>query len=385
MNAHRLTALLIEDSPEDADLVRIMLTQSRAADIDLVHCTRLLEGVERLDQGDIDLVLLDLALPDSRGLGTIKKLQKAAPGLPIVALTGLNDETAALRAMGEGLQDYLVKGEIDSRLLTRTIRHAVERQRLVHHNRELVRMKEELEARNAELERFNYAVSHDLRTPLVTIHGFLGLLAEDTARGNVEKQEEDIRKIREAAYSMQKVLDGLLVIAETGWAIDSPRDVSIHEVAVRAADVLRPRIERCNFEIEIAEDLPSVYGDADRLLTVFEHLIDNGIQFMPDGQQTPRIEVGTVQGDTTRDDTARRDNSPIFFVRDNGIGIDPRYHERVLELFEKLDPESPGAGIGLALVKRIVQLHCGRIWIESNGDQPGSTFFFTLPGVGAHG
>jgi signal transduction histidine kinase len=122
--------------------------------------------------------------------------------------------------------------------------------------------------------------------------------------------------------------------------------------------------------VDIAPDLPTVYGDRARLVEVVQNLVDNACKFMGD-QPAPRIEIGTSGTDT--------EGNPIFFVRDNGIGIEPQYHERVFGLFNKLDAQSEGTGVGLALVKRIIEVHGGRIWIESEGAGRGATMCFTLP------
>jgi signal transduction histidine kinase len=122
--------------------------------------------------------------------------------------------------------------------------------------------------------------------------------------------------------------------------------------------------------VEVAEDLPSVHADRERLVDVLQNLLDNAAKFMGD-QREPRIEVGV-----------RRDHGrPVFFVQDDGQGIEPRYHEKVFGLFDRLDPLDEGTGIGLALVKRIVEVHAGRVWVESEGLGSGSTFCFTLPGA----
>jgi signal transduction histidine kinase len=133
---------------------------------------------------------------------------------------------------------------------------------------------------------------------------------------------------------------------------------------------VRGSLEAENVQIEIQPDLPVVQGDRARLVEVMQNLIDNACSFMGDRSE-PRITIGQRGTDW--------DGKPIVFVRDNGIGIDPQYHEKVFGLFDKLDPRSPGTGIGLALVKRIVEVHGGRIWVESAGAGCGSTFCFTLP------
>lgn len=368
-----LRVLLIEDSPEDADLVQYMLGRS-VTPYEIVWATRLAEGLERLDglaQHPIDIILLDLSLPDSQGLDTYTKVQNKAVDLPVVALTGLDDERVALRAVGEGLQDYLVKGEIESRQLNRTIRHAIERQQLRRDNRELKEIQAELEAKNAELERFTYTVSHDLKSPLFTIQGFLGYLERDMESGDKARQAKDIEHIRGAVGKMQRLLDELLELSRIGRVVNPPTDVHLTALARDAADLVATQLTERDIHLTIAPDLPTVRGDHQRLLEVFQNLLENAVRYMPADQPEPKIEIITSA-------TSESEQLHTLEVRDNGAGIAPEYHEKIFGLFEKLDPKSQGTGIGLALVKRIIEVHGGDIWVESEGLGHGASFVFTL-------
>ncbi len=226
---------------------------------------------------------------------------------------------------------------------------------------------EELENKNAELERFTYTVSHDLKSPLVTIKGFLGLLEKDAAAGNLDRMHSDVERIKNAAATMNRLLDELLELSRVGRQINPPEDVSLGETARLAVELLAGEIENRGVEVEIAPDLPAVSGDRVRLMEVFQNLLANAVKFMGE-ESAPRIEVGVRQDD----------GEDVVYVSDNGIGIDPRYQERIFGLFERLDGQVGGTGVGLALVKRIVELHGGRIWVESPGVGYGSSFCFTL-------
>ncbi|MFQ6041308.1 MAG: ATP-binding protein, partial [Candidatus Poribacteria bacterium] len=220
-----------------------------------------------------------------------------------------------------------------------------------------------------ELERFTYTVSHDLKSPLITIKGFLGLLEKDMVAGDTERLKADTTYISDAIDKMQQLLDELLELSRVGRLMNPPEEVLLGELAREAVSMVSDRLaaER-DVEIEIAPDLPVVYGDRTQLREVLENLVDNAVKFMGD-QPDPRVEIG-----------ARRDGEEtVFYVRDNGIGIAPRYHERVFGLFDKLEQQTDGTGVGLAIVKRIVEVHGGRIWVESEGIGKGSTFCFTLP------
>ncbi|MCB9112283.1 MAG: PAS domain S-box protein [Anaerolineales bacterium] len=226
----------------------------------------------------------------------------------------------------------------------------------------------ELEAKNAELERFTYTVSHDLKSPLVTINGFLGYLEKEAAAGNIEQFRKDIRRIYGAVNKMQSLLNELLELSRIGRLTNEPETLSFEEIVNDAIKTVEGQIVKRNVEVKIQTGLPKIHGDRQRLTEVLQNLIDNSTKFMGD-QQNPLVEIGQ-QG--------REDGMTIFFVRDNGIGIAPEFSEKIFGLFNKLDPEIEGTGVGLALVKRIVEYHGGRIWVESEKGN-GSTFFFTLP------
>ncbi len=225
-----------------------------------------------------------------------------------------------------------------------------------------------LEAKNSELERFTYTVSHDLKSPLITISGFVGFLEQDAVAGNVERVKEDASYINDAVAKMQRLLSELLELSRIGRLMSPPEEASFQGIVQEAVELVRGRIEARGVGVEIAPDLPTVYGDRARLVEVVQNLVDNACKFMGD-QPQPRIEIGVQQGEA----------GPVFYVRDNGIGIDPRYQDRIFGLFDKLDPQSEGTGVGLALAKRIIETHGGTIWVESAGAGHGSTFCFTLP------
>ena len=231
---------------------------------------------------------------------------------------------------------------------------------------------QELEAQNAQLERFTYTVSHDLKTPLVTIQGFVGLLGKDLAEGS-SRAEHDLDKIRAAASRMAGLLDDLLELSRIGRVVGPPEEVALGELAREAVDLLAEKIAERDIEVTVAEDLPVVSADRPRLQEVFQNLVENAVKFTGD-QQRPRIEIGVRRDDANR---------TVYFVRDNGIGIAAPYREKVFGLFERLDAAAEGTGIGLAVVKRIVEVHGGRIWAESEGLGRGTSFCFTLaPAVG---
>jgi len=231
----------------------------------------------------------------------------------------------------------------------------------------------ELQGRNDELARFTYTVSHDLKSPLVTIKAFLGYLEQDTRNQDPAGMKKDLEYIYGAADKMGRLLDELLNLARVGSKMNPPEEVPLQVVVKDALDMVAGWIMQKGVEVVATKEPIMLCGDRTRLVEVFQNLVDNAIKFMGE-QQKPRVEIGVEKaGEET-----------VFFVRDNGMGIDPRYQPKVFGLFEKYDPGTKGSGIGLALVKRIVEVHGGKIWVESAGIGKGTTFRFTLAKIQPH-
>lgn len=228
---------------------------------------------------------------------------------------------------------------------------------------------DELEGRNAELERFTYTVSHDLRSPLVTIHGFLGYLRSHALRNDFAAFDKDMNRIAKAVDRMQTLLNDLLELSRVGRVNNSLTDLPFGMIVKETLNLLNAQLITSRAKVILGPDLPVVRGDSTRLIEVMQNLISNAIKFMG-AQSDPQVEIGYAGLD--------KDGMAILFVRDNGVGIESQYHERIFGLFNRLDPAIEGTGIGLTLVKRIIEMHGGRIWLESDKGS-GSTFFFTLP------
>ena len=224
----------------------------------------------------------------------------------------------------------------------------------------------QLEARNAELERFTYTVSHDLKSPLITIRGFLGFLEGHASRGDLPALRRDLTRISDATLRMYRLLDELLSLSRVGRVVNVPEQVPLREVVDEAVRQTRGRLDARGVSVEVDADLPVVRVDRPRIVEVLQNLLDNAAKFSRGSDA--RVRVGS------RSDASER----VFFVQDDGIGIEPRYHDRVFKLFDKLDPASEGTGVGLALVKRIIEVHGGRVWVESQGGGSGTAVCFTL-------
>lgn len=225
-----------------------------------------------------------------------------------------------------------------------------------------------LETKNSEIEQFIYTVTHDLKSPLVTINGFVGLLAKDANEGNETRIAEDIQYISNASSSMDVMLTELLEFSRVG-RLDNPHEkIIMNELVNEVVQLLQGSILASKANIKIQPHLPNVIADRPRIKALLQNIIENAIKFMGD-QAQPRIEIAAHT----------EANQTVYTIKDNGIGIAKPYQEKVFGLFEHLDPEVLGTGMGLALVKRIVGVHNGRAWLESDGEGCGCTLFFTLP------
>ncbi len=269
--------------------------------------------------------------------------------ITVILLVGANSITLLVKNVHQSLER--AQQEIEARMKAEN-----EREQLI----------EELRAKNQELNRFAITVSHDLKTPLITISGYLGYLERDILEGNHERMQKDLSQINDAAKSMARFVDQILDLSRVGRIIYPPTEVEFRAIVQEALAAAQGPIETRKVRLLLESTLPVVRVDRVRMVQVMQNLITNSIKFM--GQQgSPVIEIGTF----------KTEHASGFFVKDNGIGIDPEHQSGIFELFNKLDVTSEGSGIGLALVKRIIEVHGGQIWVESELGK-GATFFFTL-------
>ena len=219
---------------------------------------------------------------------------------------------------------------------------------------------------NEDLQQFAYAASHDLKTPLRTVTNFAQLLAA-RYQGRLDSDaDEFIGFIVNASRQMGQLLDALLEFSRSGEVVEKPRRLKSGEVLESAMSNLRAEIEESHAEID-HDTLPALVVDELHLRQLFQNLVGNALKYR--GERAPKVHV-----------SAERSGADwIFSVRDNGIGIDPRHHDRIFGIFKRLHgADYPGTGIGLATCRRIVERYGGRIWVESQAGE-GSTFRFTLP------
>ncbi len=369
MSNQHTHVLLIEDNPGDADLIRLRLVESQS-DMN-VHCVdRLAAGLDDLQREPPAVVLLDLNLPDSRGAETFRKLLSNAPGVPVVVLSGQDDEELAAKAVHQGVQDYLVKGAFDGHQLSRALRYAIERQALLT-SLDMSRQ-QQLKFKNEFLSH----VSHELRTPLTCIHQFVSLMLDGLAGPITAQQREHLSTTLKSANQLRCMISDLLEAtrAESGKIRIEPQCIVIGEVMHQALAMLRAtaREKRVGLEIGIDTRIPLVYADSERVLQVLINLIDNAIKFTP--------AEGSVMAKAHLVDP---DQEFVYVsVADTGCGISPEARnfifERLYQDPNAVDDRRKGLGLGLYIAKEIVHLHGGKMWVESEPGQ-GSVFTFTLP------
>ena len=364
-----LRVLIVEDSEEDTQVIlRELQRGGYAVEHERVETRPAMEA--SLSRRAWDLILCDYTLPKFSAEAALKILHASGLDLPLIVISGTIEEESAVEILKAGAHDFILKSRM-ARLLpaierglagaaTRRLQHEAEAER-----KDLIAR---LEAINSEIERFTYLAFHDLRAPLVTIKGFVGALQQDLEADRQERVQKDIQRIAGAVDKMDKILSSLLELARIGRVRRPMNYVPLRQLVQEALQRLHEMLQLKGITLKVAPDLPVVYGDRVRLREVFENLIENAATYTSEWEQ-PLIEIGT----------RRQEGQQIIFVKDNGLGIDPRYHRRIFELFEKLDPSTPGTGIGLALAKRVIEVHGGRIWVESEGQGQGSTFCFTLP------
>ena len=240
-------------------------------------------------------------------------------------------------------------------------------------NEELKRHVAELQSANAELEAFSYSVSHDLRAPLRHLAGFIEMLNKRTAEGLDEKSRHYLNVISGAAHQMGRLIDDLLGFSRAGRVEMKREDVNSNTLARDVINELSDETKGRKVSWEI-KTLPRVVGDAALLRLVWTNLISNALKFTRDRSQSI-IEIGAEE----------RGKDYVFHVKDNGVGFDMKYKDKLFGLFQRLHrpEEFEGTGVGLANVQRIIRRHGGSAWAEGVPGE-GATFYFSLPKQGGH-
>jgi signal transduction histidine kinase len=365
-----LQVLLVEDNASDACLLGAMLSKEKQGSFELTHLTHMREAEIRLSKGGVDIVLLDLGLPDGHGIDIVRRARAASPAVVMIVLTGFDDEAMVTAAMKEGAQDYLIKGQIESRALPQALRHAMERQRMQDETDRLRRNEVRLR------DDFLSHVSHELRSPLTSIYSFNSIIADGLAGPTTPQQDEYLQIILRNVGQLRAMVDDLLELNQerTGKLTVELQSVSVNEAAAYAVDTVRGAAKQKEITLSFlpSAGLPSAYADATRVRQVLTILLDNAVKFTPAG--------GTV---TVEAREYEKDGSMLLVeVSDTGCGIKAEETERIFEhLYQVTNPGTAGRqglGLGLHIAKDLVTRQGGKIWVTSVPGK-GSRFSFTLP------
>jgi signal transduction histidine kinase len=365
-----LQVLLVEDNAGDARLLHEMFRKEKAGNFVLTHLLRMTEAVEHLEKGGVDILLLDMGLPDGHGLDTVRRARAAAPHVPVIVLTGLDDEALAAQAMKEGAQDYLIKGQIESRALPRALRHAIERHRM-QEEAELIRINQ-LQFK----DKFLSHVSHELRSPLNAIYQFVTILFDNIGGELTQEQHEYLGIVLRNVKQLQAIIDDLLEVTRVqgGQLAIEPQCTSVAEVIAFAVSTLQgaAQAKEVELSVDLGGQLPVVCADPMRVRQILIILLDNAVKFTPPGG-TVRIRAGELAEDP---------NALVFEIVDSGCGIDAAMTERIFDrLFQASDPAlagRQGLGLGLYICKELVTRQGGRIWASGTPGR-GAVLSFTLP------
>ncbi len=370
MDKKPLQVLLVEDNASDAFLLREMFRKEPPGSFELSHLTHMGDAEVRLARGGVDIVLLDMGLPDGHGLDTLRRARAAAPDVVMIVLTGLEDEALAAQAMKEGAQDYLIKGQIENRALPRALRHAIERQRMQVETNLICERQVQLR------DEFLSHVSHELRSPLTSIYSFSTIIADGLAGETTPQQDEYLQIILRNVRQLQAMIEDLLEVtqAQAGKLSVELQSVSVNDAISYAVDTLQgtATAKEISLSFDPSADLPAAYADATRVRQILTILLDNAMKFTPGGGAV-KVAAGPYEKDP---------NLLLVEVSDTGCGIDAESAEHIFEhLYQVTDPGRAGRrglGLGLHIAKDLVTRQGGEIWIKSEPNI-GSQFFFTLP------
>ena len=355
--------LLVEDNPGDARLLEEMIAGTGNAPFDLTCVERLSEGLERLGNGRIDAVLLDLSLPDSQGFDTFVRMHAHAPEVPIIVLTGLDDQEIAIQAVQKGAQDYLVKGQVEGDSLTRAIRYAIERKRLEAQLGEFHELK--------AVERMTEGFNHQFKNIITGI-----MLSVQTARMDAGEGIQGPLEIAEEASV--KVADMVQQLALFSQRMNVDKmDINVLSVVNEVAESCRSTFDpKISIDIQSSEETAVIDGDMGKLKQVFLNLCTNArdaLEALSDTDRQLHISINLEQAESEQ---------YIISVSDNGVGMDEETQEHIFEPFFTTKPNDEGLGLGLAISSDIVKQHNGWIDVESQFGE-GTTFRVYLPVAGS--
>ena len=329
-------------------------------------------AVEAFARCHPDIVLLDVNLPKADGFSVCSRIREHPDGVntPVMMMTGADDVDAIHTAYEVAATDFITK-PLNWVLLGYRLRYVLRasrtREELARSETNLKQQAAELQARNAELDSFAYATSHDLKAPLVSLQGMAGLLLEECSGQLGEDGRHYVDRISATVAEMGTLIGNVLTLSKIGREQNPTEVVSLDEVADIVIDQLADPLRARDVKVTRGT-LGEVRAQRTEMEQIFSNLVGNALKYLGT-PENPHIEVGRLE----------RDGSVEYYVRDNGIGIDPAYHAKIFEPFQRLkELDVEGSGVGLAIVKKILDAAGGRLRVES-AKGAGATFFFTWP------
>lgn len=377
-----LKVLLIEDNLAEARLLQEFIKLKKAQKFSLVHVQKLQDGINQLNSEKYDIILLDLTLPDSEGLSSIPKLIEKDPSISIIVLTNINDEELAIEAVREGVQDYLVKKQVNPDILVRSCRYAIERKQFLEQLRTANQTLEaQIENKTIELlksqevnqlkSEFVTMLSHDIRNPLNTILLAAGLLQKYNEELTNDGRINHLQLIRKAIKDVSNLLDEASLIgkSDSGKLSYKPQILNLEKLCyefIEQAQLLAQE-KQLNLIFTSSEHCFEFWGDEPLLKHIINNLLNNAIKY-------------SIPGGTVFFELIKQEKDIILRFQDQGIGITEEDQKQLFQPFHRGENVGiiPGTGLGLTIVKQCIQDHGGDITVNSQVGV-GSTFTVTLP------
>jgi signal transduction histidine kinase len=349
-----INILIIDDNEDDRVLYRRTLQKFTHKDYVFLETPTGEEGLACIAKEPPDCILLDYSLPVYNGLQILERIRGSYPFIPVVILTGQGNENVAVEAMQKGAQNYIIKSAITPEILDHVIRMAIE-----HCN-----MQKRIHEQRTSLEVFTHALAHDLNEPVRTINSFTELISQ--SGGLTEKTEGYFQYIQKAAARMRILIDTVFLYTRLSDANNMEREICdtailLQEVKENLNTLIQERKTVITYNA-----LPEVYMNRIQFLQVLQNLISNAIHH---NEKAITVTIGAEESD----------DQWLFHITDNGIGINNVNSQKIFAPFRRLHHDDNRTGLGLAICKKIIESHNGKIWCEPSVPGTGARFLFTIP------
>ena len=360
-----LKILLCDDDLAFRKLTRTYLRAASAREILLEEAGRKEEIQAALDTGGFDLVLMDIQMPEKSGLDWLEEIVKKNTA-PVVMLTGFGSEEIAVRALHKGAIDYIPKDSFSKDRLWGTVKAALETWKRKRAEEGLKHKNIELRRLNRDLNEYVHFVSHDLRAPLRHIKALSIFIKEDYGAKLDERGREFVSNIAATCDDAEAMINELLKLAKIRDSDVVLELVDLNEIIRAVETELEFFLVEHNGRLEVMDDLPIISAHRSWLKDLFVNLVTNGIKYNDNVEKVVRIGFED------------RERGRVFFVADNGLGIEDDYKNEIFKPFKRLHAGKEGTGLGLTICRKVVEAQGGKIWVESEQGK-GSTFFFSIP------